>query len=142
MDLPPGTGDIHISFANELSPDGIVLVTTPQDVSIADVRRGADLFQQMNVPILGIIQNMSYFIPPEFPFKKYYIFGEDGAKNIALELNLNILGEIPFNIQIREGSDAGRPIILNENCDLQKDILKEITANIISKLRKSKYNNQ
>jgi ATP-binding protein involved in chromosome partitioning len=141
VDLPPGTGDIHINFANKLNPDGVVLITTPQDISLADVRRGADLFRQMKIPILGIVENMSYFVPPDLPDKKYFIFGEGGAKNLAVELNLSVLGEVPFSIKMREDSDAGRPIVIDKNGGHQKEILKDITANIVSELRRIKYNN-
>ncbi|MDR0927550.1 MAG: Mrp/NBP35 family ATP-binding protein [Ignavibacteria bacterium] len=136
FDLPPGTGDIHLTFIQKMQPDGSILVTTPQDISLADVRRGADLFKQMNVNILGIVENMSYFIPPDAPDKKYYIFGQDGAKKIAIELGLQMLGEVPFTIEMREDSDSGKPIVINENAGYQREVLRDITATMISQLRR------
>ena len=140
FDLPPGTGDIHLTFIQQMQPDGVVLVTTPQDISLADVRRGADLFKRLGVNILGIIENMSYFIPPDAPDKKYYIFGQDGGKKIAVELGLSVLGEIPFSIMMREDSDSGKPIVLSDTGSFQKQILKDITANIVSELRRKQHN--
>ncbi len=140
FDLPPGTGDIHLTFSQKIQPDGIVLVTTPQEISLADVRRGANLFKKMNINILGVIENMSYFIPPDIPNKKYYIFGQEGGKNIAFELGLLLLGEVPFSIMMRETSDSGKPIVLQDNGDYQKEVLKDITANMISELRRKNFN--
>ena len=136
FDLPPGTGDIHLTFVQQMQPDGAVLVTTPQEISLADVRRGADLFKRMGVNILGIIENMSYFIPPDAPEKKYYIFGQDGGKKIGVELGLMVLGEVPFSIMMREDSDSGKPIVLSDTGNFQKQILKDITANMVSELRR------
>jgi ATP-binding protein involved in chromosome partitioning len=136
FDLPPGTGDIHLTFVQQMHPDGVVLVTTPQEISLADVRRGADMFNKMNVPILGIVENMSYFVPPDMPDKKYYIFGRDGAKTIAVELGMTVLGEVPFSIEMREDSDSGKPVVINENGGYQREVLKDVTANIISQLRR------
>ena len=139
FDLPPGTGDIHLTFVQQMQPDGAVLVTTPQEISLADVRRGADLFKKMDVPILGIIENMSCFIPPDLPDKKYYIFGQDGGKKIGVELGLTVLGEIPFSIMMREDSDSGKPIVLSDSGSFQKEILKDITANLVSELRRKNW---
>ena len=136
FDLPPGTGDIHLTFIQKMQPDGVVLVTTPQEISLADVRRGADLFKKIGVRILGIIENMSYFIPPDMPDKKYYIFGQDGGKKIGVELGLTVLGEVPFSIMMRENSDSGKPIVLSDTGNFQKQILKDITANIVSELHR------
>jgi ATP-binding protein involved in chromosome partitioning len=142
FDLPPGTGDIHLTFVQQMQPDGVVLVTTPQEISLADVRRGADLFKRMNVKILGIIENMSYFIPPDETKKKYYIFGQDGGKKIGVELGLSVLGEVPFSVMMRENSDAGKPIVLSDTGGFQKQILKDITANMVSELRRNQGNHQ
>ena len=109
-------------------------------ISLADVRRGANLFKKMNINILGVIENMSYFIPPDIPNKKYYIFGQEGGKNIAFELGLLLLGEVPFSIMMRETSDSGKPIVLQDNGDYQKEVLKDITANMISELRRKNFN--
>lgn len=139
FDLPPGTGDVHLTFAQQICPDGVVLITTPQEISLADVRRGAALFKKLNVAILGVVENMSYFIPPDMPDKKYYIFGEGGGREIAVELDLLLLGEIPFSVMMREMSDSGKPIVLQDSKNFQKEILKDITANIISELRRKEY---
>ena len=136
-DLPSGVGDILLTFVQQMQPDGVVLVTTPQEISLTDVRRSADLFKQMGVKILGIIENMSYFIPPDMPEKKYYIFGCDGGKKIGIELGLTLLGEIPFSIMMRENSDSGKLIVLSDTDNFQKQILKDITAKIVSELRKN-----
>ena len=142
FDLPPGTGDIHLTFAQRLQPDGIVLVTTPQEISLADVRRSAVFFKdKLNINVLGVVENMSYFVPPDMPEKKYYIFGQEGGKNIAIELGLLLLGEVPFNILMRETSDSGKPIVLREDGGTQKEVLKDVVANMISELRRKKYNN-
>jgi ATP-binding protein involved in chromosome partitioning len=142
LDLPPGTGDIHLTLSQKIKPDGVILVTTPQNISVADVRKSVDLYRKMNVNILGIIENMSFFVPPDLPEKKYYIFGKDGAKKLSLELNIPLLGEIPFNITMQENSDKGNPIILDENANYQKEILNGIIQNIINELGKNTLNNE
>lgn len=115
LDLPPGTGDIHLTLVQTLSLTGVVVVSTPQDVALADARKGVAMFQQadINVPVLGLVENMAWFTPEELPNNKYYIFGKDGAKNLALELEVPLLGQIPIVQSIREAGDAGRPIALD-----------------------------
>ncbi|MCX6294980.1 MAG: Mrp/NBP35 family ATP-binding protein [Bacteroidetes bacterium] len=117
IDLPPGTGDIHLSLVAEVPINGVVIVSTPQNVALADAQKGVGMFQlpQINVPILGIVENMSYFTPAELPNNKYYIFGKDGAKNLAEKLGVPLLGEIPLVQSICEAGDAGRPAVLQEN---------------------------
>jgi ATP-binding protein involved in chromosome partitioning len=117
VDLPPGTGDIQISLCTQVKLTGAVVVCTPQDVAIADARKGIALFQlpQVNVPVLGLIENMSWFTPAELPNNKYYIFGKDGVKHLAEELNLPLLSQLPLIQSVREASDAGRPAVLQEN---------------------------
>jgi ATP-binding protein involved in chromosome partitioning len=114
IDLPPGTGDIHLSIMQSLPITGAVVVSTPQTVALADARKGVAMFQQENidVPVLGIIENMAYFTPEELPDNKYYIFGKEGAKNLAEDLQVPFLGEIPLVQSIREAGDAGRPAAL------------------------------
>ena len=116
VDLPPGTGDIQITLCSQIPLTGAIIVSTPQAVALADARKGIALFKlpALNVPILGIIENMAYFTPEELPNNKYYIFGKDGAKNLAEELNIPLLGQIPLVQSIREAGDAGRPAILQE----------------------------
>ena len=112
MDLPPGTGDIHLTLVQTMGITGSVIVTTPQDVAIADARKGANMFtnEKVNVPVLGLIENMAWFTPAELPENKYFIFGKDGGKRLAEELNVPLLGQIPIVQSIREHGDAGRPI--------------------------------
>lgn len=117
VDLPPGTGDIHLSLVQNFPITGVVIVTTPQDVALADARKGIAMFRMngINVPVLGLVENMSWFTPAELPNNKYYIFGRDGGKHLAEELGIPLLGQIPLVQSIRESGDAGRPAILQEN---------------------------
>jgi ATP-binding protein involved in chromosome partitioning len=117
IDLPPGTGDIHLSLVSAIKLNGVVIVSTPQSVALADAQKGVGMFKMpaINVPILGIVENMSYFTPAELPNNKYYIFGKDGAKNLAEKLGVPLLGEIPLVQSICEAGDAGRPAVLQEN---------------------------
>ena len=114
IDLPPGTSDIHLTLISELQLTGVIVVTTPQPVALADARKGVEMFrnEKVNVPILGLIENMAWFTPAELPENKYYIFGKDGGKNLAEELNVPLLGQIPLVQSIREGGDEGLPIAL------------------------------
>ena len=117
IDLPPGTGDIHLSLVQTVSVTGAIIVSTPQKVALIDARKAIGMFslEQINVPIVGMIENMAYFTPDELPDNKYYIFGQDGLKSLAQENNLPLLGEIPLVQSIREAGDAGRPAVLQEN---------------------------
>ena len=116
LDLPPGTGDIHLTLVQNIPITGAVIVSTPQAVALADCAKGVGMFQMdsINVPVLGIIENMSYFTPAELPNNKYFIFGEGGAKKMAEELQVPLLGEIPLVQSIREAGDVGRPAVLQE----------------------------
>ena len=115
VDLPPGTGDIHLSLVQSVPLTGSVVVSTPQEVALADARKGVAMFKMpaINVPVLGIIENMAYFTPEELPENKYYIFGKEGAKNLAANLNITFLGEIPLVQSIRESGDLGKPSVLS-----------------------------
>jgi ATP-binding protein involved in chromosome partitioning len=117
IDLPPGTGDIHLSLVGAVPLNGVVIVSTPQFVALADAKKGVGMFQlpSINVPVLGIVENMAYFSPPDEPEKRYYIFGKDGAKKLAEELEVPLLGEIPLVQNICESGDLGRPAVLQEN---------------------------
>ncbi len=117
VDLPPGTGDIHITITQSFPIAGAVIVTTPQKVALADARKGVGMFLMpaINVPILGVVENMAYFTPIELPDNKYYIFGEGGGKKLAKQLNVPLLGEIPLVQGISDAGDAGRPVILDDN---------------------------
>lgn len=116
IDLPPGTGDIHLSLVQTVPVTGAIIVSTPQKVALIDARKAIGMFslEQINVPIIGMIENMAYFTPDELPNNKYYIFGQDGLKSLAKENNLPLLGEIPLIQSIREAGDAGRPAVLQE----------------------------
>jgi ATP-binding protein involved in chromosome partitioning len=117
VDLPPGTGDIHITVTQSFPVTGAVIVTTPQKVALADTKKGIGMFMMnaINVPILGIVENMSYFTPAELPDNKYYIFGQDGGHKLAAQLEVPFLGEIPLVKGISDAGDAGKPVILEEN---------------------------
>src|SRR6201991_3618003 len=116
VDLPPGTGDIHITVTQSFPVTGAVIVTTPQNVALADAKKGIGMFMMnaINVPLLGIVENMSYFTPAELPENKYYIFGQDGGKRLADEDDILFLGQIPLVQRIWEGGEAGKPTILEE----------------------------
>lgn len=111
IDLPPGTGDIHLSIINELKISGAVIVSTPQQVAVADVVRGVEMFrhEQVNIPVLGVIENMAWFTPEELPNNRYYLFGKGGAKQYAEQAGIELLGQVPIIQSIMEGSDSGRP---------------------------------
>jgi ATP-binding protein involved in chromosome partitioning len=132
IDLPPGTGDIHLSIMQALPITGAVVVSTPQNVALADARKGVSMFQSeaINVPVLGIIENMAYFTPEELPNNKYYIFGQEGAKNLAEDLKVPFLGEVPLIQSIREAGDYGRPAALQTASPLEK-IYEEIARNVV-----------
>src|ERR1700744_2697184 len=117
IDLPPGTGDIHITITQSFPVTGAVIVTTPQNVALADAKKGIGMFMMpaINVPILGVVENMAYFTPAEFTENKYYIFGQGGGKKLAAQLDVPFLGEIPLVKGISESGDAGKPIVLDEN---------------------------
>ena len=132
IDLPPGTGDIHLSIVQSLPITGAVIVSTPQAVALADAKKGVAMFQSdsINVPVLGIIENMAYFTPEELPENKYYIFGKVGAKNLAEDLEVPFLGEIPIVQSIREAGDYGRPAALQTASPLEK-VFEEIARNVV-----------
>ena len=141
IDLPPGTGDVHLSIVQALPITGAVVVSTPQNIALADAKKGVAMFQQdsIRVPVLGIVENMAYFIPEELPNNKYYIFGKDGAKNLAEDINTKFLGEIPITQSIREAGDVGHPVALQEGTILEKSF-KDITKEMVSELLKRNAN--
>jgi ATP-binding protein involved in chromosome partitioning len=122
VDMPPGTGDIHLTLLQTVPVTGVVIVTTPQDVALADAKKGIAMFgqAQINVPIIGLVENMSYFTPAELPDNKYYIFGKDGGKRLAEEYDLPFLGQIPLVQSIREGGDAGLPVMMTDDTITKK----------------------
>ncbi len=135
IDLPPGTGDIHLSIMQSLPITGAVVVSTPQNVALADAKKGVAMFQQesINVPVLGIIENMAYFTPAELPENKYYIFGKEGAKHLAADLQVPLLGEIPLVQSIREAGDVGRPAAMQTGTPLEK-AFETITQNVVQQV--------
>jgi ATP-binding protein involved in chromosome partitioning len=116
IDLPPGTSDIHLTLVQHLHLTGAIVVTTPQPVALVDARKGVDMFlnEKINVPVLGLVENMAWFTPAELPNNRYYIFGKDGGKHLAEELNIPLLGQVPLVQSIREGGDEGTPIALQD----------------------------
>lgn len=135
LDLPPGTGDIHLSIMQALPITGAVVVSTPQNVALADAKKGVAMFQQdsINVPVLGIIENMAYFTPAELPENKYYIFGKEGAKHLAEDLNVPFLGEVPLIQSIREAGDLGRPAALQTATPIE-EAFEAITRNVVQEV--------
>ncbi|MGS4345664.1 P-loop NTPase [Myroides odoratus] len=135
LDLPPGTGDIHLSIMQSLPVTGAVVVSTPQAVALADAKKGVSMFlsESINVPVLGIVENMAYFTPEELPNNKYYIFGENGAKNLAEDLQVPFLGEVPIVQSIREAGDFGRPAALQKDT-IVANVFEEITRNVVEQV--------
>jgi len=117
IDLPPGTGDVHLTMVQEVPVTGVVIVSTPQDVALADVIKGINMFagEKINVPVLGLVENMSWFTPEELPDNKYYIFGKDGCKDLAEKMGIPLLGQIPIVQGIRESGDSGRPVAISSD---------------------------
>ncbi|PWH83585.1 chromosome partitioning protein [Algibacter marinivivus] len=135
LDLPPGTGDIHLSIMQSLPITGAVVVSTPQNVALADAKKGVAMFQQesINVPVLGIIENMAYFTPAELPDNKYFIFGQEGAKHLAEDLDVPFLGELPLVQSIREAGDVGRPAALQTATPLEQ-AFEKLTQNVVQEV--------
>lgn len=135
LDLPPGTGDIHLSIMQALPITGAVVVSTPQNVALADARKGIAMFRQetINVPVLGLVENMAYFTPAELPENKYYIFGKEGAKHLAEDVDVPFLGEIPLVQSIREAGDVGRPAALQTDTATSK-AFEELARNVVAEV--------
>ena len=132
IDMPPGTGDALLTFSQEIDIDGAVIITTPQDIAIIDVKRGIEMFKKTNVKILGIIENMTSFTSNDGV--EHFIFGKDGAKNIADKFNIELLGQIPINIDLRKGSDEGLPFVEFNTENKVSNILKNISEKIIKNI--------
>ncbi len=130
IDMPPGTGDIHLTLVQTVPVTGVIVVTTPQDVALADAKKAIAMFgqAQINVPIIGLVENMSYFTPEELPNNKYYIFGKEGGKKLADEYDIPFLGEIPLVQSIREGGDSGTPIMVSDDV-ITKKAFEEFAGN-------------
>lgn len=135
IDLPPGTGDVHLTLVQSLAVTGVVIVSTPQAVALADAIKGISMFtgKSIRVPVLGLVENMAWFTPEELPDNRYYIFGKDGCKDLAAGMNVPLLGQIPLVQGIREGGDSGKPVVENENSisgrafmDLARETVRQI----------------
>jgi ATP-binding protein involved in chromosome partitioning len=129
VDMPPGTGDVQLSLAQLVPVQGAVLVTTPQEVSLSDVRRAVKMFEQVNVPVLGVIENMSYFIAPDTG-NRYEIFGQGGGQKLANEYNLNFLGEVPLGMEVREGGDKGVPVVISAPGSPQSAAFRKVAEEV------------
>ena len=137
VDLPPGTGDIHLSLVQSIPLTGAVVVSTPQNIALADAKKGINMFRMdsIDVPVLGIIENMAYFTPEELPNNKYYIFGKEGAKGLAEQMKIDLLAEIPIVQSLREAADAGRPAVLQGTTPLAIELLK-MAKNVVKAIEK------
>ena len=132
IDMPPGTGDIHLTIVQTVPVTGVIVVTTPQTVALADAKKGIAMFSQaqLKVPVIGLVENMSYFTPEELPNNKYYLFGKDGGKHLSEEFDIPFLGQIPIVQSIREGGDIGVPVMVSDE-PISKKAFEEFTANAV-----------
>jgi ATP-binding protein involved in chromosome partitioning len=137
FDLPPGTGDIQLTMTQRIPLTGAVIVTTPQEIALADVRRSVQMFRKVNVDVLGVIENMSYFVPPDLPDKRYYIFGQGGGTSVADAYGIPMLGEIPITISIREGADEGVPFVLDPESGPAGDAFRVIASRVVGEVRRA-----
>ena len=135
IDLPPGTSDIHLTMVQTLAITGAIVVSTPQEVALADARKGISMFtgEKINVPVLGLVENMSWFTPAELPENKYYLFGKEGGKRLAEELNIPLLGQIPIVQSICEGGDSGKPVALNPD-SITGQAFKKLAENVVKQI--------
>jgi ATP-binding protein involved in chromosome partitioning len=134
IDMPPGTGDAALTLTQQAPLSGAVIVTTANDLSLIDARKGLRMFEKVQVPVLGIIENMSYFTPPDLPDRKYYIFGKGGGQRVAAELSVDFLGDVPIDPRIVEGGDAGRPILLEAPDSPAARAFRDIAGTIARRL--------
>jgi ATP-binding protein involved in chromosome partitioning len=134
VDLPPGTGDAQLTLAQAVPMAGVVIVTTPQTVALLDARKGLRMFQQLGVPVLGLVENMSYFIPPDLPDRQYDIFGSQGGTRMAAELELPLLGCVPLEMQLREGGDTGVPIVVGAPDSASAQALTKIAQQVAARV--------
>jgi len=137
LDLPPGTGDIHLTLVQEIPVTGVAIVSTPQEVALADAIKAFSMFnsEKIKVPVLGLIENMSYFTPAELPDNRYYIFGKEGGKRLAKESNVPLLGEIPLVQSICESGDIGMPVSLKETSNPESKAFEQLALNIIRRVK-------
>jgi ATP-binding protein involved in chromosome partitioning len=135
LDLPPGTGDIQLTIVQTVPLTGAVIVSTPQTVALDDVRKGIAMFDKVNVPVLGVVENMAYFIPPDMPDKKYFIFGERGAQELSAKLDAHFLGEVPIEQPVREAGDTGKPVVLQDKELASSKAFLSIAENVVEQLK-------
>lgn len=134
LDLPPGTGDIQLTIVQTIPLTGAIIVSTPQNVALDDARKGVAMFDNVDVPVLGIVENMAYFTPPDLPDRKYYLFGEHGAQDLARELEVPFLGEIPIEQSVREGGDEGEPVVLRNPDSLSSQAFRQIAERSVEQV--------
>ncbi|MFN7717115.1 MAG: Mrp/NBP35 family ATP-binding protein [Pseudanabaenaceae cyanobacterium] len=134
VDMPPGTGDAQLTLCQSVPLAGAIIVTTPQTVSLLDSRKGLRMFQNMGIPVLGIVENMSYFVPPDLPDRQYDIFGSGGGVRVSEELGVELLGRVPLEIELREGGDRGVPIVLGKPESASAKALTEVARNVVRKI--------
>ena len=136
VDLPPGTGDIHLTMVQEVKVSGVAIVSTPQEVALADARKAFSMFNsdKIKVPVLGLIENMSYFTPAELPENKYYIFGKEGGKKLAKESGVPFLGQIPLVQDICESGDTGKPVAFLNEDNPESAAFTKLAQNVIAQL--------
>ena len=134
IDLPPGTGDAALTLTQQAPLSGAVVVTTANDLSLIDARKGLRMFEKVNVPVLGIVENMSYFVPPDLPDRKYYIFGKGGGKRTADEIGVDFLGEIPIDPRVVEGGDQGKPIVTHAPDSATAGAFRELAGAVARRL--------
>lgn len=137
VDLPPGTGDVHLTLVQNVPLSGVVIVSTPQEVALADARKGINMFRMdsLKVPVLGVVENMAYFTPEELPDNKYYIFGRDGAKNLAEQMKVPLLAQLPLIESVREAGDVGRPAVLQDNT-VSSRVFDEFVRKFVEQIEK------
>lgn len=135
FDLPPGTGDVQLTLTQRIPLTGAVVITTPQEIALADVRRSIQMFEKVHVNVLGVIENMSYFVPPDMPDRRYYIFGEGGGRSVAEQYRVPFLGEVPIDVRVREGADSGFPFVLDPESGSMGDAFREVAERVTCQIR-------
>ncbi|MFO8099238.1 MAG: Mrp/NBP35 family ATP-binding protein [Salinibacter sp.] len=134
LDLPPGTGDVQLTIVQTIPLTGAVIVSTPQDLALADARKGKAMFDNVNVPVVGMVENMAYFTPPDQPDRKYYLFGRNGAQELARELDVPFLGQVPIEQAVREGGDTGHPVVRSHPDSPSAAAFREVSAELVEQV--------
>lgn len=138
LDLPPGTGDIQLTIVQTVNLAGAIIASTPQKVALTDARKGLVMFEKVNVPVLGIIENMAWFSPPDLPDRKYFLFGDGGASSLASETGIPLLGRIPLEEPLRVSGDEGMPIVLSSPSSVSAQAFRSIASQIVVSLSQRK----